>query len=98
MGLMNTGETMRSPIGKLFYVAGVTTFCTFLGCWALLAHQETSQSTKKAASDEQFAKKAAQGGLAEVKMDELAQRKERTRRSRSLVNEWRRITPRPAKN
>jgi putative membrane protein len=72
---MNTGETMRSPIGKLFYVAGVTTFCTFLGCWALLAHQETSQSTKKAASDEQFAKKAAQGGLAEVKMGELAQQK-----------------------
>jgi putative membrane protein len=72
---MNTGETMRSPIGKLFYVAGVTTFCTFLGCWALLAHQETSPSTKKAASDEQFAKKAAQGGLAEVKMGELAQQK-----------------------
>jgi putative membrane protein len=48
---------------------------TFLGCWAPLAHQESSQSTKNAASDEQFAKKAAQGGMAEVKMGELAEQK-----------------------
>jgi len=66
----------NSPLMKVAYVAGVTTFCTFLGCWALLAHQEnTSQAARSAVSDTQFAKKAAQGGLAEVKMGQLAQEK-----------------------
>ncbi len=67
---------LNSPMMKAAYVAGVTTFCTFLGCWAVLAHQETaSQPARSAASDSQFAKKAAQGGMAEVKMGQLAQDK-----------------------
>jgi putative membrane protein len=65
---------LNSPLMKVAYVAGVTTFCTFLGCWAVLAHQEnTPQPARSAVSDTQFAKKAAQGGLAEVKMGQLAQ-------------------------
>jgi putative membrane protein len=67
---------LNSPLMKVAYVAGVTTFCTFLGCWAVLAHQETStQPVRTTISDTQFAKKAAQGGLAEVKMGQLAQDK-----------------------
>lgn len=68
---------LNSPLAKVLYVAGVTTFCTFLACWAVLAHQETTQGAKSKAtvSDEQFAKKAAQGGMAEVKLGQLAQEK-----------------------
>jgi len=72
---MNYGEGTRGAVGKLLYTAVVTTFCIFLAGWALLAHQGASQSAKKSGSDEQFAKKAAQGGMAEVKMGELAQEK-----------------------
>jgi putative membrane protein len=67
-------RNLDSPLMKVVYVAGVTTFCTFLACWAVLAHQEnTSQAARSAVSDTQFAKKAAQGGMAEVKMGQLAQ-------------------------
>jgi putative membrane protein len=67
---------LSSPLMKAAYVAGVTTFCTFLGCWAVLAHQGNSpQAARSAVSDTQFAKKAAQGGMAEVKMGQLAQDK-----------------------
>ncbi len=67
---------LDSPLMKVAYVAGVTTFCTFLGCWAVLAHQENSQQpAHTAVSDTQFAKKAAQGGMAEVKLGQLAQEK-----------------------
>lgn|SRR6267154_1484853 len=69
-------RNLNSSLMKAAYVAGVTTFCTFLGCWAVLAHQETaSKPARIAASDTQFAKKAAQGGMAEVKMGQLAQDK-----------------------
>jgi putative membrane protein len=67
---------MNSPVTKAIYVAGVTTFCTFLGCWAVLAHQEaTGQMSHKSMSsmDDTFVKKAAQGGMAEVKLGQLAQ-------------------------
>jgi putative membrane protein len=69
--------SLNSPLMKVAYVAGVTTFCTFLGCWAVLAHQENSQQkpTHVAVSDAQFARKAAQGGMAEVKLGKLAQEK-----------------------
>jgi putative membrane protein len=69
--------TMNSPLMKVAYVAGVTTFCTFLGCWAVLAHQDTQKTVaaRPAGSDAQFARKAAQGGMAEVKMGHLAQDK-----------------------
>jgi putative membrane protein len=67
---------LNSPLMKVAYVAGVTTFCTFLGCWAVLAHQENAQKpATTAVSDTQFAKKAAQGGMAEVKLGQLAQQK-----------------------
>jgi putative membrane protein len=68
---------LNSPLMKVAYVAGVTTFCTFLGCWAVLAHQDTQKTAaaRPVVSDAQFAKKAAQGGMAEVKMGQLAQDK-----------------------
>src|ERR1700736_1193056 len=76
---IGTEEVMRhlnSPLMKVAYVAGVTTFCTFLGCWAVLAHQEnTSKAAHAAVSDSQFAKKTAQGGMAEVKLGQLAKEK-----------------------
>ena len=53
---------MNQTLAKGLYVAGVTTFCTFLGCWAVLAHQAGTQSSRKmTVADEEFAKKAAQG-------------------------------------
>jgi putative membrane protein len=67
---------MNSPITKAIYVAGVTTFCTFLGCWAVLAHQEatgTMSMKPMPAMDGTFVKNAAQGGMAEVKLGQLAQ-------------------------
>ena len=67
-------RSIDSPLAKVLYVAGVTTFGTFLGCWAVLAHQEASQDSRKATiSDAEFAKKAAQGGMAEVKFGQLAE-------------------------
>jgi putative membrane protein len=69
-------KDLNSPLMKVAYVAGVTTFCTFLGCWAVLAHQENAEKpAHTAVSDTQFAKKAAQGGIAEVKLGQLAQEK-----------------------
>ena len=66
----------NAPWIKAAYVAGVTTFCTFLGCWAALAYQsDSSPAAKSTVSDTQFAKKAAEGGMAEVKMGQLAQQK-----------------------
>ena len=66
----------NSPWMKASYVAAVTTLCTFLGCWAALAYQnDSAPSSKAATTDTQFAKKAAQGGIAEVKMGQLAQQK-----------------------
>jgi putative membrane protein len=76
MGMEEVVRNLNSPLTKGAYVAGVTTFCTFLGCWAVLAHQETTSQTAHAAvSDSQFAKKTAQGGMAEVKLGQLAQAK-----------------------
>src|ERR1700733_14989152 len=69
-------KDLKNPLMKVAYLAGVTTFCTFLGCWAVLAHQEHAQKpAHTAVSDTQFAKKAAQGGIAEVKLGQLAQEK-----------------------
>ena len=66
----------KNPWIKASYVAGVTTFLTFLGCWAVLAHQESAAPAQETRpSDTQFVKKAAQGGMAEVKMGQLAQQK-----------------------
>jgi putative membrane protein len=69
-------RNLNSPLIKVAYVAGVTTFCTFLGCWAVLAHQENAQKpAHTAVSDAQFARKATQGGMAEVKLGQLAREK-----------------------
>jgi putative membrane protein len=73
---------MNQSLAKVLYVAGVTTFCTFLGCWAVLAHQENtpkeSASTRRgqaATANEVFIRNAAEGNMAEVKLGELAQQK-----------------------
>src|SRR5712664_4750574 len=72
---------MNQSLAKVLYVAGVTTFCTFLGCWAVLAHQENTpsaarQSTQRAHySDEVFLRNAAEGSMAEVKLGQLAEEK-----------------------
>ena len=73
---------MNQSLAKVLYVAGVTTFCTFLGCWAVLAHQENTptqqQSTRRANapySDEVFLRNAAEGSMADVKLGQLAEEK-----------------------
>src|ERR1700758_5587810 len=73
---------MNQTLAKVLYVAGVTTFCTFLGCWAVLAHQENTPSQKQsthrantAFSDEQFIRNAAEGNMAEIKLGQLAEEK-----------------------
>src|SRR5882757_10991740 len=79
---------MNQSLAKVLYVAGVTTFCTFLGCWAVLAHQEntpttqkqnTQQQSKRGANprytDEIFTRNAAEGNIAEVKFGKLAEEK-----------------------
>jgi putative membrane protein len=67
---------LKNPWIKASYVAAVTTLFTFVGCWAVLAHQDAAPTAApSAASDTTFAKKAAEGGLAEVKMGQLAQQK-----------------------
>src|SRR5258707_12851885 len=72
---------MNQSLAKVLYVAGVTTFCTFLGCWAVLAHQENRpasarQSTQRAHySDEVFVRDAAEGSMAQVKLGQLGEEK-----------------------
>jgi putative membrane protein len=66
---------LETTAGKVAYVAGLTLFLTSLGCWAVFGRQETSplSSTAQAAmTDEAFAKEAASGGMAEVKLGKLA--------------------------
>lgn len=66
----------KNPWVKASYVAGVTTIFTFLGCWAVLAHQDAAPPARSSSvSDTQFAKKAAEGGIAEIKFGQLAQEK-----------------------
>jgi putative membrane protein len=77
---------MNQTLAKVLYVAGVTTFCTFLGCWAVLAHQENTPTThaqregsarhaNPSYSDETFLRNAAEGSMAEVKLGQLAEEK-----------------------
>jgi putative membrane protein len=75
---------MNQTLAKVLYVAGVTTFCTFLGCWAVLAHQEQTPTTaarnsaarhNPAMTDETFVRNAAEGSMAEVKLGQLAEEK-----------------------
>jgi len=67
---------LKTPMAKAVYVAAVTTIFTFLGCWVVLAHQDEAPTQRaKPAGDEKFAIKAAQGGIAEVRLGQLAQEK-----------------------
>src|SRR5436305_8593533 len=70
---------MNQSLAKVLYVAGVTTFCTFLGCWAVLANQENTPSSGRRAgaqmTDELFVRNAAEGSMAEVKLGQLAEEK-----------------------
>lgn len=74
---------MNQTLAKVLYVAGVTTFCTFLGCWAVLAHQASTPARQAAQtahgnapySDENFVRLAAEGSMAEVKLGQLAEEK-----------------------
>lgn len=70
---------MNQSLAKVLYVAGVTTFCTFLACWAVLAHQENTPKTTQRANtrltDEVFVRDAAEGSMAEVKLGQLAEEK-----------------------
>lgn len=67
---------LETTAAKVSYVAGLTLFLTSLGCWVVLGHQENSPvsaEARAAMTDQAFAKEAAQGGLAEIKLGKLAQ-------------------------
>ncbi len=69
--------------GKAIYVGSVTLILSAIGGWAVLAHQDApakssntmSAEAKPSVADTHFAKEAAQGGMAEVKLGQLAQDK-----------------------
>jgi putative membrane protein len=65
-------KELKSPAEKAVYVAGVTTIFTFLGCWAVLAHTSGNTGPRPSVNDELFAKKTAQGAIAEVQLGQLA--------------------------
>jgi putative membrane protein len=75
---------LETKTGKAVYVGFVTLTLSAIGSWAVLAHQDSpaTVSTRTAAAksrapmgDAHFAKEAAQGGMAEVKLGQLAQEK-----------------------
>jgi putative membrane protein len=69
---------LATKTAKIAYLAGVTLLLTSLGCWVVLAHQDDGQmspAAKAAMADQGFAKEAAQGGMAEIKLGQLAQDK-----------------------
>jgi putative membrane protein len=74
---------LETKTGKAVYVACVTLTLSAVGSWAVLAHQDSPSRAKNVAAtaksrpagDAHFAKEAAQGGMAEVKLGQLAQEK-----------------------
>jgi putative membrane protein len=74
---------LETQTGKSIYVASVTLTLSAIGSWAVLAHQDsplranttTAAKSRPAMGDAHFAKEAAQGGMAEVKLGQLAQEK-----------------------
>jgi putative membrane protein len=78
-------EFLETKTGKAIYVGCVTIVLSAIGSWAVLAHQDSAASPKAntgmsaarkpAMADTHFAKEAAQGGMAEVKLGQLAQDK-----------------------
>jgi putative membrane protein len=66
---------LETTTAKISYVAGLTILLTTVGCWVVLGLHGSSPllSTAEAAmKDESFAKMAARGGLAEIKLGKLA--------------------------
>jgi putative membrane protein len=76
-------QFLETKAGKAIYVGFVTVTLSAVGSWAVLAHQDspstanhtTAAKSRPAMSDAHFAKEAAQGGMAEVKLGQLAQEK-----------------------
>jgi len=76
-------QFLETKTGKAIYVACVTVTLSAVGSWAVLAHQDspsavnrtTTTKSRSAMSDAHFAKEAAQGGMAEVKLGQLAAEK-----------------------
>jgi putative membrane protein len=75
---------LETKTGKVVYVAFVTLTLSAIGSWAVLAHQESPSTannktatvkSRPATGNALFAKQAAQGGMAEVKLGQLAQEK-----------------------
>jgi putative membrane protein len=73
---------LETKTGKAIYVGLVTVTLSAVGSWAVLAHQDSPSATKATAAksrpavgDAHFAKEAAQGGMAEVKLGQLAEEK-----------------------
>jgi len=75
---------LDTKAGKAIYVGSVTVVLSAIGSWAVLAHQDDPSMSKQSAgthmagksmADAHFAKEAAQGGIAEVKLGQLAQEK-----------------------
>jgi putative membrane protein len=71
---------LKTKAGKAIYVGAVTVALSAVGSWAVLAHQDgpamkqnTTMAAKPSMADTHFAKEAAQGGMAEVKLGQLAQ-------------------------
>jgi putative membrane protein len=85
-GMFTYKKLLETKAGKAIYVASVTLVLSAIGSWAALAHQDSPSSSRKdesvaaaksksAMADTHFAKEAAQGGMAEVKLGQLAQEK-----------------------
>jgi putative membrane protein len=81
-------KLFETKAGKAIYVTSVTVLLSAVGSWAVLAHQDSptgrsstatsatsKSSTRSPAPDAHFAKEAAQGGMAEVKLGQLAEEK-----------------------
>jgi putative membrane protein len=75
-------QFLETKIGKAIYVACVTVTLSAVGSWAVLAHHSPSTTRRTAVAksrpamgDARFAKEAAQGGMAEVKLGQLAEEK-----------------------
>jgi putative membrane protein len=79
---MRLNKFFKTKAGKAIYVGSVTVVLSAIGSWAVLAHQDTpaakantSTGSRPSIADTHFAKEAAQGGMAEVKLGQLAQDK-----------------------
>jgi putative membrane protein len=75
-------QFLETKTGKAVYVGVVTVTLSAVGSWAVLAHQDSPSATKATAvksrpaiGDAHFAKEAARGGMAEVKLGQLAEEK-----------------------